>query len=71
VKKVKAGDEQAFRLVVERYKNSLFKAIFPILRNEKDAEDVTQEVFLKIYHALPQYKSQCIKKFINMIYIYN
>ena len=69
VGKVKAGDEQAFRLLIERYKNDLFKAIYPILKNEKDAEDVTQEVFLKIYYALPQYKLQSLKAWMTRIAI--
>ncbi|WP_318617599.1 sigma-70 family RNA polymerase sigma factor [Sporosarcina sp. YIM B06819] len=69
VEKVKAGDEQAFRLLIERYKNDLFKAIYPILRNDMDAEDVTQEVFLKIYYALPQYNSQGLKTWMTRIAI--
>lgn len=69
IEKVKAGDDQAFRILIERYKNALFKAIFPILRNEKDAEDVTQEVFLKIYYALPQYKSQGLRTWMTRIAI--
>ncbi|MFT4414615.1 sigma-70 family RNA polymerase sigma factor [Fredinandcohnia humi] len=69
IEKAKAGDEQAFRLLVERYKNALFKAIYPILRHEKDAEDATQEVFLKIYYALPQYNSQGLKTWMTRIAI--
>lgn len=69
IEKVKAGDEEAFRLLIEKYKNDLFKSIYPILKNEKDAEDVTQEVFLKIYYALPQYKSQGLKTWMTRIAI--
>lgn len=37
------------------------------MRHEKDAEDATQEVFLKIYYALPQYGSQGIKAWLTRI----
>ncbi|WP_010678012.1 sigma-70 family RNA polymerase sigma factor [Bacillus timonensis] len=67
VEKAKAGDEHAFRLFVEKYKNLVFKAIYSVLRHEKDAEDASQEVFLKIYYALPQYSSQGIKTWMTRI----
>lgn len=64
---MKAGDEHAFRLLIERYKNALFKVIYPILRDEKDAEDAAQEVFLKIYYALPGYNSEGLKTWMTRI----
>ncbi|MEH7223351.1 sigma-70 family RNA polymerase sigma factor [Bacillus sp. JJ1566] len=67
IEKAIAGDEHAFRLLVEKYKNLVFKAIYPVLRHEKDAEDAAQEVFLKIYYALPQYSAQGFKTWITRI----
>ncbi|MDR4888161.1 sigma-70 family RNA polymerase sigma factor [Fredinandcohnia sp. QZ13] len=67
IEKAKAGDEHAFRLLIEKYKNLVFKAIYPVLRHEKDAEDAAQEVFLKIYYALPQYSAQGFKAWITRI----
>ncbi|WP_099354977.1 RNA polymerase sigma factor [Fredinandcohnia onubensis] len=67
IEKAKAGDEHAFRLFIEKYKNLVFKAIYSVLRHEKDAEDATQEVFLKIYYALPQYSSQGMKAWLTRI----
>ena len=61
------GDEQAFRFLVEKYRNYLFKVVYSVVRNEKDAEDVTQEVFVKIYYALPKYKKQGFKTWITRI----
>jgi RNA polymerase sigma factor (sigma-70 family) len=54
IEKARAGDDQAFRYLVEKYQNYLFKVVFSVLRNEKDAEDATQEAFIKIYYALPK-----------------
>ncbi len=37
------------------------------MRNEKDAEDATQEAFIKIYYALPQYEGQGLKAWMTRI----
>ena len=66
---MKDGDEHAFRVLVEKYKNYVFRTVFAILRNEKDAEDAAQEAFIKIYYALPQYESQGFKTWITRIAI--
>ncbi|WP_102272856.1 RNA polymerase sigma factor [Cytobacillus massiliigabonensis] len=58
IQKVKSGNDHAFRLLVEKYRNDLFRTIFAVLRDQKEAEDAAQEVFLKIYTSLPQYEDQ-------------
>ena len=50
-----AGDRQAFRALVDRYYNVTFRLCRSILRHADDAEDATQEVFLRAYQALNQY----------------
>ncbi|HZG59424.1 MAG TPA: sigma factor [Anoxybacillus sp.] len=67
IAKVKKGNEHAFRLLVEKYRHYLFKTVYAIIRNEKDAEDVTQEVFVRIYLSLPQYQSQGFKTWMTCI----
>lgn len=62
-----SGDEQAFRIFIEQYRNYLFKTIYAILRNEKDAEDAAQEAFIKIYYALPHYEAQGLKTWMTRI----
>ena len=52
VRRVQAGDELAFREVVERYQAKIFSIIFGILRNRNDAEDIAQQVFSKIYFSI-------------------
>ena len=44
-----------------------FTTVYGVLRNEKDAEDAAQEVFLKIYTSLPQYEKQGFKTWISRI----
>jgi RNA polymerase sigma-70 factor (ECF subfamily) len=52
VRRVQAGDELAFRELVDRYQNKVFSIIYGILRNHNDAEDIAQQVFAKIYFSV-------------------
>src|SRR5215210_6392086 len=52
VKRVQARDEIAFREIVERYQSKVFSIIYGILRNHNDAEDISQQVFAKIYFSI-------------------
>jgi RNA polymerase sigma factor (sigma-70 family) len=61
------GHDHAFRLLVEKYRNDVFRTIFAVLRNQKEAEDAAQEVFMKIYTSLPQYQNQGFKTWMTRI----
>jgi RNA polymerase sigma-70 factor (ECF subfamily) len=52
VRRIQAGDEMAFREIVERYQAKVFSIIYGILRNRNDAEDIAQQVFAKIYFSI-------------------
>src|SRR6266853_5245255 len=52
VRRVQAGDEMAFREVVERFQTKIFSIIYGILRNRNDAEDIAQQVFAKVYFSI-------------------
>jgi RNA polymerase sigma-70 factor (ECF subfamily) len=52
VRRAQAGDEMAFREVVERYQSKVFSVIYGILRNRNDAEDIAQQVFAKVYFSI-------------------
>ena len=52
VRRVQAGDEMAFREIVERYQSKIFSIIYGILRNHNDAEDIAQQVFTKVYFSV-------------------
>ncbi|MDV2887880.1 sigma factor, partial [Alkalihalophilus pseudofirmus] len=56
IEKVLKGDDHAFRLLVEKYRNDVFRTVFAVLRDQKEAEDAAQEVFIKMYTSLPQYE---------------
>jgi RNA polymerase sigma-70 factor (ECF subfamily) len=52
IRRVQARDEMAFREVVDRYQSKVFSIIYGILRNRNDAEDISQQVFAKIYFSI-------------------
>src|SRR5579872_2489719 len=52
VRRAQAGDEAAFREIVERYQAKVFSIIHGIVRQRNDVEDITQQVFAKVYLSL-------------------
>jgi RNA polymerase sigma-70 factor (ECF subfamily) len=58
VERARAGDAEAFRVLVERHSRPLFRLAYRLTRNEEDAEDVVQETFLKAYRRLDQFESR-------------
>ena len=61
------GNDHAFRLLVEKYRNDVFRTVFAVLRDQKEAEDAAQEVFMKIYTSLPKYEYQGFKTWMTRI----
>ncbi len=60
------GDEHAFDLLVKRYEKTVRKGCFRFLNNAEDARDAAQEVFIKIYYGLDQFKPNA--KFSTWLY---
>src|SRR5215813_2003028 len=55
VTKARAGDADAYRVLVERHSRALFRLAFRMTGNESDAEDVVQETFLRAYRQLGKF----------------
>src|SRR6202158_6032709 len=53
---VKAGDEQSFALLLHRYRTPLVNFLYRMVRAREEAEDLAQEVFLRVYRARKDYK---------------
>jgi RNA polymerase sigma factor (sigma-70 family) len=47
-----AGDTDAMRLLIERYQTDVFAVCMRLLRHAHDAEDVAQEVFVRVFRSL-------------------
>jgi RNA polymerase sigma-70 factor (ECF subfamily) len=55
VRRVQARDDLAFHEIVDRYQAKVFSIIYGILRNHNDAEDISQQVFAKIYFSIKNF----------------
>lgn len=52
---VKAGDAASFELLLRRYRTPLVNFLYRMVRNSATAEDLAQEVFLRVYRARKKY----------------
>jgi len=50
------GDQHAFAQLVTQYQRQVYNLTYRMLQNAQDAEDATQEAFLRAYRALPSFK---------------
>ena len=58
VRRVRGGETDAFRVLVERYSHTLFRLAYRMTGNEQDAEDVVQESFLRAFRHLGRFDLQ-------------
>jgi RNA polymerase sigma-70 factor (ECF subfamily) len=58
VRRVQAGDQAAFNLLVLKYQRKVLRLVSRIVRDPSEVEDVVQEAFVKAYRALPQFRGE-------------
>ena len=58
VARVKAGDGDAYRPLVDRHSRSVFRLAYRMTGNEQDSEDVVQETFMRAYKQLHRYEAR-------------
>ncbi len=58
VERVQSGDREAFGLLVAKYQRRLLRLVMRLVRDPAEAEDVTQEAFIKAYRALPNFRGE-------------
>lgn len=55
VQQVLAGDKQAYRHIINTYKNALYATILRMTKNPQMAQDLLQEAFIKVYEQLEKF----------------
>ena len=55
LRKAQGGDERAFSLIVRAYETPVFNYVLRLVGDRTLAEDLTQEVFLRVFHGLPNF----------------
>jgi len=58
VVRFKSGDQTAFNQLVRLYQKRVYAVAFRMVRDEEEAKDLTQEVFVKMYKALADFRGE-------------
>jgi len=56
IRRCQRGDALAIEVLIRRYQNYVFRLCTLVMRNEQDAEDMTQETFIRAFRALPRFE---------------
>ena len=59
LRKAQRGDERAFSLIVRAYELPVYNYVLRLVGDRSLAEDLTQEVFLRVYQGLPNFSLRC------------
>ncbi len=66
VARAKAGDQRAFDELVRRYRKRIFALALHLSGSESDADDITQDVFIRAYRALDRFEGR--SEFFTWVY---
>ncbi|WP_339883166.1 sigma-70 family RNA polymerase sigma factor [Polaribacter vadi] len=66
ITKVINGDTNAFASLVNTYKNMVFSLVFKMTKNREEAEEISQDTFIKAYKNLSKFKGD--SKFSTWLY---
>ena len=58
IKKCLNGDESYFEVLISRYKNLVYSIILKMINDKEEANDLAQEVFIKVYRNLDSYSNE-------------
>ena len=56
IRSVLHGDKNSYRYLVEKYQQMVFQTCIGFIHNKDDADDLTQDIFIQAYQALPRFK---------------
>lgn len=58
VREIRKGNQQAFRMFVEKYQLTVVKTCNGFIHNLEDSEDIAQEVFLEVYKSIHNFRGE-------------
>ena len=59
IRKILDGDMEFFSRLVDRYSHRVYLLILKIVRYKEEAEELTQDVFVKVFQVLHSFKGDC------------
>ena len=57
IQRAQSGDEAAFNQIVQAYRKRILGTVYRLIGHSGDVEDVSQDVFVRLYHSLSQLRS--------------
>lgn len=66
VARIRQGEEEAYRVLVERHRNYVYTLIYRMAPHPQTAEDLTQEAFIKLFRSLEHFRGD--SKFTTWLY---
>lgn len=69
INRVLSGDTDSFRLIVEQYQGLVFSICYNMVKDRFEAENLTQDTFIKAYDSLSTYEFKGFKTWISRIAI--
>lgn len=67
IKKATSGDKASFEKIINTYKNYVFAIILNFIKDNEEAQNIAQEVFLQIYISLPKFEEDNFKAWLSRI----
>ncbi len=58
VEKIRGGDVESFEYFVVTYQKKIFRLVYTLLRDPSDADAITQDVFVKAFRAVAEFKGE-------------
>ena len=55
---IRAGQQSAFKILVETHQKRVFNTVLAIVQNFEEAEDVAQEVFIEVYQSVHKFRGE-------------
>ncbi|OXM83939.1 RNA polymerase sigma factor [Paenibacillus rigui] len=66
VDQIRQGEDEAYRHLIERHKNYIYTLVYRMVEHRETAEDLTQEIFIKLYRSLIYFRGD--SKFTTWLY---
>ncbi len=58
LQRIKRGDDEAFAILMEQYANQVYALVVRIIQQREDAEELTQDVFIKAYEQMESFSGR-------------
>ena len=58
IHEILSGDSSAFKTLMEKYQLQVFRTVIGFVHSKEDAEDITQDIFVKVYQSLTSFKGE-------------